>query len=135
MERRKQVDEYRSAREREDEEQRLEELIRMQAEREMRQQQATFLISKYRDRVRRKEYFRINTWIYIINICGNFVAPLLLFSVISHCAFLRNRSYWSLVHGLLSDSAEPSLWLVRRLGMVFRLRCASGPLCSISRWP
>jgi len=27
------------------------------------------------------------------------------------------------VHGLLSDSAAPSLWLVRRLGMVFRLRC------------
>ena len=27
------------------------------------------------------------------------------------------------VHGLLSDSTTPSLWLIRRLGMVSRLRC------------
>src|SRR6218665_2656832 len=31
--------------------------------------------------------------------------------------------YSSPVHGLLSDSAALSLWLVRRLGMVSRLRC------------
>ena len=31
--------------------------------------------------------------------------------------------YWSPVHGLLSDRAEPSLWLVLRLGMVSRLSC------------
>src|SRR6218665_3506130 len=56
-------------------------------------------------------------------ISGNFVAPLLLFSVASHYALLPRRSCWSPVHVLLSNSAEPSLWLVRRLGMVNRLRC------------
>src|SRR6218665_2486959 len=56
-------------------------------------------------------------------ISGNFVAPLLLFSVVSHYALLPRRSCWSHERGPLSDSAEPSLWLVRRLGMVYRLRC------------
>src|SRR6218665_2969274 len=56
-------------------------------------------------------------------ISGNFVAPLLLFSVISHYTLLPRRSCWSPERGLLSDSAEPSLWLVRWLGMVNRLRC------------
>src|SRR6218665_3598616 len=44
-------------------------------------------------------------------------------SVLSHCALLSRWSYWSPERGLLSDSAEPSLWLVRRLGMISRLRC------------
>src|SRR6218665_1146720 len=44
-------------------------------------------------------------------ISGNFVAPLLLFSVVSHYALLPRRSCWSHERGLLSDSAEPSLWL------------------------
>src|SRR6218665_3213511 len=57
------------------------------------------------------------------SISGNFVAPLLLFSVVSHYTLLPRRSCWSPERGLLSDSAEPSLWLVRRLGMVYRLRC------------
>src|SRR6218665_1742257 len=30
---------------------------------------------------------------------------------------------WFPERGLLSDSAEPSLWLVRRFGMVYRLLC------------
>src|SRR6218665_867957 len=46
-------------------------------------------------------------------ISGNSVAPLLLLSVLSHCALLRRRSYYS--PPLLSDSAAPSLWLVGRL--------------------
>ena len=37
-------------------------------------------------------------------------------------AELLVRSYWSLVHELLSDSATPSSWLFRQLGMVSRLR-------------
>src|SRR6218665_3988229 len=52
-------------------------------------------------------------------ICGNFVASLLLFSVVPHCALLPRRSCWSIERGLLSDSADPSLWLVRWLGMVY----------------
>src|SRR6218665_2536725 len=56
-------------------------------------------------------------------IFGNFVAPLLLFSVVSHYALLPRRSCWSPELGLLPDSAERSMWLVRRLGMVYRLRC------------
>src|SRR6218665_2262558 len=52
-------------------------------------------------------------------ISGNFVAPLLLFSVVSHCALLLRRSCWSPDCRLLSDSAEPSLLLVRRLGVIF----------------
>src|SRR6218665_247451 len=32
------------------------------------------------------------------------------------------RQRWN-VHGLYSDSAAPSLWLIRRLGMVSRLSC------------
>ena len=56
-------------------------------------------------------------------ISGNFVAPLLLFSIVSHCALLPRRSCWSLKCGLLSDSTEPSLWLVQWLGMVSQLRC------------
>src|SRR6218665_3417267 len=63
-------------------------------------------------------------WRYLPHsISGNFVAPLLLFSVVSHYALLPGRSCWSPERGLLSDSTEPSLWLVRRLGMVYRLRC------------
>ena len=49
-------------------------------------------------------------------------------------AILRKQSYWFPVHRLLSNSASPSLWLVRWLGMVFWLCCVghqSGPLCSV----
>src|SRR6218665_1042845 len=59
-------------------------------------------------------------------ISGNCVAPLLLFSVVSHYALLPRRSCWSPERGLLSDSAELSLWLVRRLGMI-------SPLSSVWR--
>src|SRR6218665_1462462 len=48
------------------------------------------------------------------------------------CISLRSSAQAELlvpVHGLLSDSAAPSLWLVRWLGMVSRLRCV------LRQWP
>src|SRR6218665_713954 len=62
----------------------------------------------------------------------------------SHSVFRNFHPYYSAqaellapVHGLLSDSAAHSLWLVRRLGIFSRLCCvdASGRLCSIPLWP
>lgn len=40
--------------------------------------------------------------------CGNSVAPLWLFSVVSHCALHRKRSNWTPIHGLFSASAAQS---------------------------
>jgi len=57
------------------------------------------------------------------------VAPLLLFSVVSHCTPSAQAELLVPERGLLSDSAEPSLWMVRRLGMVSWLRCV------LLQWP
>ena len=68
-------------------------------------------------------------------ISGNFVAPLLLFSIVSHCALLPRRSCWSPECGLLSDSASLlcGCW---SNGLEWSASCAasdaSGPLCSFS---
>jgi len=40
-----------------------------------------------------------------------FVAPLLLFSVVSHCVLLRKRNHWSPVHWLLSDRGAFTFYL------------------------
>src|SRR6218665_4008964 len=70
-------------------------------------------------------------------ICENYVAPLLLFSVLSHCALLRKRSYWSPYTNCYPT--EPRLLCGWSDGLEWTSRCAasdgSGPLCFISLWP
>ena len=72
-------------------------------------------------------------------ISGNFVAPLLLFSVVPHCALLPRRSCWSLERGLACYSTAPRLLCGWSDGLEWSAGCAasdaSGPLCSIPLWP
>jgi len=73
----------------------------------------------------------------ISNRCSSQLTLVSLFSVVSHCAFLRRRSYCSPYADCYPT--EPRLLCGWSDGLDWSLGCgpsdASGPLCSISLWP
>ena len=80
------------------------------------------------------ECFYLNHWIRsVCNICmyvcmlhrgsSNILSAAALLPYCCYSASYFIVLFWSPIHGLLSDNATPSLWLVWWLGMVSRFRC------------